>query len=111
MAKPGLVVVTGATGRQGSGVARALLAAGWRVRAMTREPKGRKAQTLLDLGAEIVQADMDEPASLDRAFDGAYGVYSVQNPMISGVAGEVWQGRNVGEAAGRAEIQRWPSWS
>ncbi len=100
-----VVVVTGATGRQGSAVARALLTEGWRVRAMTRDPKSEKAQALVALGTEIVQADMDDPDSLDRAFAEAYGVYSVQNPMISGLEGEVRQGRNVGEAAHRAGVQ------
>jgi uncharacterized protein YbjT (DUF2867 family) len=53
----------------------------------------------------MVQADMDDPESLDRAFAGVYGVYSVQNFMISGLEGEVRQGRNVGTAAHRAGVE------
>jgi uncharacterized protein YbjT (DUF2867 family) len=100
-----IVVVTGATGRQGGAVTRALLGAGWQVRAMTRDPGQARAAALAAEGAELVQADMEDGASLDRAFAGAYGVYSVQNFMTSGVDGEVRQGRLVGEAAGRAGIR------
>ena len=99
-----VVVVTGATGRQGGAVTRALLAGGWTVRAMTRRPHQGAARALAAAGADVVTADMEDPASLDRAFAGAYGVYSVQNFMISGLDGEVRQGRNVADAAHRAGI-------
>jgi uncharacterized protein YbjT (DUF2867 family) len=101
----GVVVVTGATGRQGRAVGRALLAAGWPVRAMTRHPGRSVARALADAGAQLVVADMEDPASLDRAFAGAYAVYSVQNYMTSGLDGEVRQGRNVGDAALRAGVR------
>ncbi|HZB48287.1 MAG TPA: NmrA family NAD(P)-binding protein, partial [Mycobacteriales bacterium] len=39
-----IVVVTGATGRQGGAVTRHLLADGWRVRALTRRPERRRAR-------------------------------------------------------------------
>jgi uncharacterized protein YbjT (DUF2867 family) len=52
-----------------------------------------------ELGAEIVRADMDDPATLRRAFDGAQGVYSVQNGIKSGFDREIAQGRNVADAA------------
>lgn len=105
MTSPQVVAVTGATGRQGGAVARALLAGGWRVRALTRRPTGPAARSLAALGAEVVGADLDEPAALDAAFAGAHGVFSVQNPAISGLAGEVRQGRHVGEAAFRAGVR------
>jgi uncharacterized protein YbjT (DUF2867 family) len=70
----GVVVVTGATGRQGRAVSRALLGAGWSVRAMTRHPDKPAARALAAAGAEIVVADMEDRGSLDRAFAGAYGV-------------------------------------
>jgi uncharacterized protein YbjT (DUF2867 family) len=99
------IVVTGATGLQGSAVTRHLLSNGWRVRALTRNPKSEKAQTLSALGAEIVQGDMAEPDSLEPVFEGAYGVFSVQNPMISGVEGEISQGKNVATIAKQTGIQ------
>jgi uncharacterized protein YbjT (DUF2867 family) len=100
----GVIAVTGATGRQGGAVTRALLADGWRVRGLTRRPGGVGGRSLAALGVEVVGADMEEAGSLDRAFKGVHGVYSVQNHMISGLDGEVRQGRNVAEAARRAEV-------
>lgn len=100
-----IIVVTGATGLQGSAVTRHLLLNGWRVRALTRNPKREKAQALSALGAEVVQGDMMNPASLNPVFEGAYGVFNVQNPFISGVEGEIRQGKNVAEAAQKAGAQ------
>ncbi len=105
MAASKTVAVTGATGRQGGAVARALLAEGWRVRGLTRNPSRKRARALSARGVEIVRADMDDPASLLRAFSGVHGVFSVQNFMISGIEGEVRQGRNVAEAAERAAVE------
>lgn len=100
-----VIVVTGATGLQGGSVVRCLLRGGWRVSALTRSPQSERARALAALGAEVVQGDMDDPRSLARAFSGAYGVYSVQNPVISGIEGEINQGKNVARAARDAGIQ------
>ena len=105
MDRPGTIVVCGATGRQGGAVTRHLLNDGWRVRALTRSPESDKARPLVDLGAEVVKADMADRPSLDRAFDGAYGVFSVQNPMISGFEAEVAQGKTVADAAKAAAVK------
>jgi uncharacterized protein YbjT (DUF2867 family) len=98
-------VVTGATGRQGGAVTRRLLADGWTVRGLTRNARSKKARRLAESGAEVVHGDMGDPPSLDRACAGAYGVYSVQNPFISGFDAEVTQGRNVADAARRAGVE------
>ena len=98
------IVVTGATGRQGGAVARHLLSDGWRVRALTRKPEGAPARRLASLGAEVIKVNLVDRASLRPAFAGAYGVYSVQNPMIGGVDGEVVQGRNVADVAREAGV-------
>jgi uncharacterized protein YbjT (DUF2867 family) len=100
-----IIVVCGATGRQGGAVARHLVAAGWSVRGLTRDPDTAKAATLAQRGAYLIKADMADRASLDRAFAGAYGVYNVQNPMISGFDAEVEQGRTVAEAAKAAGVE------
>lgn len=100
-----IIVVTGATGLQGGAVTRHLLSNGWRVRALTRTPKSKKAQALSALGAEVMQGDMEEPASLKPVFEGAYGVFNVQNPILSGIDGEIKQGKNVAEAAKQAGIR------
>jgi uncharacterized protein YbjT (DUF2867 family) len=94
-----MIVVTGATGRQGGAVARHLLRDGWRVRALTRSPSGPKARALAALGAEVVYGDMGDRASVLAALQGAYGVYSVQNPMTSGLEAEVRQGKLVADVA------------
>jgi uncharacterized protein YbjT (DUF2867 family) len=48
---------------------------------------------------------MNDPASLRRAFEGATGVYSVQNGIASGFDQEVRQGRNVADAAEAAGVR------
>jgi uncharacterized protein YbjT (DUF2867 family) len=99
-----IVAVTGATGRQGGAVAAHLLADGWHVRALTRKPEGPAARRLASLGAEVIQVDLTARGSLRPAFRDAYGVFSVQNTMTSGVDGEILQGRNVGDAAREAGV-------
>jgi len=79
MAKKTIAVV-GATGAQGSGLVRAILAdasGGFAVRALTRSPQGDKAKALAAQGAEVVAGDVDDAASLRRAFEGAHGVFCV----------------------------------
>lgn len=98
------IVVTGATGHQGGAVTRHLLRDGWQVRAVTRDPTSARARALADLGAQVVQGDMADAASLRPVFAGAYGVYSVQNPMISGIDGEIHQGKTVADAAREAGV-------
>jgi uncharacterized protein YbjT (DUF2867 family) len=100
-----VIVITGATGRQGSAVTRSLLEDGWHVRALTRTPDSPKAQALSTLGAEIIQGNIDDRQSLKSAFEGVYGVYSVQNPMISGLDGEIRQGKLVVDVAKEKNVQ------
>lgn len=99
-----IIAVCGATGRQGGAVARALLRDGWRVRAITRHPDRAPAAGLAELGAEIVQADMEDVESLHGAFQDASGIFSVQNGLISGFDREVAQGINVADAAARSGV-------
>jgi uncharacterized protein YbjT (DUF2867 family) len=77
-----IIAVVGATGTQGGGLVRALLADPEReflVRAITRKPNSERAVELARLGAEVVTADIDDAASLARAFRGAYGAFCVTN--------------------------------
>ena len=75
----GPVLVTGATGRQGGAVVEHLLRAGIPVRALCRDPSSARARGLSDRGVPVVAADLDRPASIVRALEGAAGVFSVQN--------------------------------
>ncbi|GAA4457215.1 NmrA/HSCARG family protein [Nibrella saemangeumensis] len=99
------IVVTGATGLQGRAVTRQLLNSGWRVRALTRNGNSPGAQALAALGAEIVQGDMAQSNTLISVFDGAYGVFSVQNPYLSGLNGEIDQGKNVARVAKQVGVK------
>ena len=91
MERRGTIAVCGATGRQGGAVARHLVADGWAVRGLTRSPQSAAAQRLSVLGVDVVQAEMADAVSLDRAFAGVHGVYSVQNGMTAGFDAEVVQ--------------------
>ena len=80
MADKKIIAITGATGAQGGGLARAILGdkdSPFAVRALTRDPGADKAHRLAALGAEVVAADVDDVESLKRAFAGAYGAYCV----------------------------------
>jgi uncharacterized protein YbjT (DUF2867 family) len=70
----------GATGSQGGGLVRAIQSdpgGGFVARAITRDANSEKAQALKALGAEVVSADLDDEASLRKAFSGAYAAYCV----------------------------------
>lgn len=100
-----VVVVTGATGRQGGATARALLNRGWTVHGLVRDPGRPEALALKEAGAVLVRGDLDDAASLDAALDGAYGVFSVQTfTGPDGLTGEVRQGRALADAAARAGV-------
>ena len=105
-----IILVLGATGQQGGSVARALRAAGWRVRALVRDGDTAGARTLTDLGCTLVVGDQRDRGSIERAVAGAYGVFSVQpssGQSGSGVADdeEIAFATNVAEAASAAEVR------
>lgn len=75
-----IIAVVGATGAQGGGLVRAILndpTGGFAVRAITRDVNSEKARALAKLGAEVVAGDVDDEASLKKAFTGAHGAYCV----------------------------------
>jgi uncharacterized protein YbjT (DUF2867 family) len=92
-------VVTGATGRQGSAVVRHLIQGGAQVKGLTRNPQSKKAKRIAAFGTKLVTGDMNDLSRLKTVFQGASGVYSVQNPYTSSFAAEVQQGKNVADAA------------
>ena len=80
MAEKKIIAVLGATGAQGGGLVRAILSdpnGGFAARAITRDVNSENAKALAKLGAAVVAADVDDAASLRRAFDGAYGAFCV----------------------------------
>ncbi len=103
--RDGLVLVSGATGRQGGAIGRELLDAGWKVRAMTRKPESEAAQLMAARGAEIVRADLNDEESLRRVLEGAWGAVAVQNTWEGGVAMEEEQGHRFARLAKEAGVQ------
>ena len=99
------ILVFGATGAQGGSVARNLLSRGkFAVRAITRNASSPAAQALRDLGAEVVEGNLDDRASLDAALEGIYGVFGVTN-FWEHFDKEAEHGRNLIDAVAAAKVE------
>jgi len=96
---PKLILVTGATGKQGGAVARELLRRGYRVRGLTRNASSKRALALTALGIEMIQGDFDNPDTILNALEGTYGAFSVQNYWEHGKTAEIRQGVSFANAA------------
>jgi uncharacterized protein YbjT (DUF2867 family) len=100
--------VVGATGAQGGGLARSILAqrdGEFAVRAITRDPQSASARALAAAGAEVVAADLADPETIERAFAGAWGAFCVTffwNHMSPERERE--EARALAEAARRARL-------
>lgn len=109
-----IIAVAGATGSQGGGLARAILAdpdSGFRVRALARNPNSPAARELTELGAEVVQADFYDESSVNQAFEGAYGAFLVTNFWAHGSAAKEIEEVNVLVRAAKAAGLRHVVWS
>jgi uncharacterized protein YbjT (DUF2867 family) len=98
------VLVTGATGQQGSAVAHSLLARGHSVRAFTRKPDGDAARRLAAAGAETVAGDLGDADAIVRAASGVDAMFLMGNFYEAGFAGEVRQGTIAADAAKAAGV-------
>ena len=99
------ILVTGATGHQGGAIARELLQRGdFNVRAFVRDAHKSAATELELAGAELVEGDFDDRASLDSALQGAQGVFSVQ-AIEGGLDAEIRHGKAIADAAKSAGVQ------
>jgi len=109
MAQKKIIAVVGATGAQGGALVRAMLAhrdGPFAARALTRKPESDKAQALAAEGIEVVAADLDDPATLERAFAGAYGAFCITNFWEHfSPERELAQATNMARAAKTAELQ------
>jgi uncharacterized protein YbjT (DUF2867 family) len=92
MSKSKLVIVTGATGKQGGAVVKALLTQGHQVRALTRNSASPAASRLREQGVEIAVGDFTDHDSLVRATRGADAVYAMSTPYEQGAEKEIAQG-------------------
>jgi len=118
------ILVTLATGKQGSGVVRALAAANsgagspsstdihWIILAVTRNANSSKAKQLGSLpGVKFIEGTLSDPEALfDESRTGGlvYGVFSAQQGVDNpdgGVKGEVMQGKALADAAVKAGVQ------
>ncbi len=103
-----IIAVAGATGAQGGGLARAILAdssGGFGARGITRNPESDNAQGLTELGAEMVHADLDDVESLTAAFSGCHGAFCVTNFWEHfSPDKEIEQAANLAEAAKAAHV-------
>lgn len=98
-----MILVTGATGNVASVLIPALRDAGQEVRALVRDES--KAQSLRDLGVEVVIGDMEKPETLQRAVAGVDKIFLVTSNGPTGAT----QAKNVIEAAkaaGRPHVVR-----
>lgn len=104
-----LISVLGATGAQGGGLVRAVLAdphSEFSVRAITRDVHSESAEQLAQMGAEVVAADLDDADSIIKAIEGSYGVFAVTffwdhfSPDK-----EIGHTRVIAEAARRAQVK------
>jgi len=104
-----IIAVVGATGAQGGGLVRAILAdksGSFAARAITRDPNSEKAKALRAAGAEVVGADLDKPETLAKGFAGAYGAFTLTNFWEHfQPEKELTQARNMAQAAKVAGVQ------
>lgn len=109
MAEKKIIAVVGATGAQGGGLVRAIVNDPDRIfiaRALTRDVNSDKARALAKLGAEVMSADLDDPAGLKRAFAGAHGVFCLTNFWEHfSPEKEYAQAKSQAEAAKAASVQ------
>jgi uncharacterized protein YbjT (DUF2867 family) len=97
--RPLFVLVTGATGKQGGSVVRALLDYGHRVRGLTREPNSEKARSLEEKGVEIVKGDFNDPDSIRKAMKDVDAVFLMGTSFEEGVEAEIKHGITVADIA------------
>ena len=93
-----IILVTGATGNQGGAAAAWLLTAGWRVRALTRDPASRGRPGAVTAG------DLDDPGSLRAATDGVFSV-ELEAPTLRDTARRIWRPRPRGSAGRLAALR------
>jgi uncharacterized protein YbjT (DUF2867 family) len=99
------IAVIGATGQQGSSVVDALLEQGQAVRALVRDPESGGARALHDRGVEVVAADQEDGASLQRGLTDVSALFFMTTFAGSdGPEGEVRRGVTVADAAARAGV-------
>jgi uncharacterized protein YbjT (DUF2867 family) len=93
------ILVTGATGQQGSALSRLLLQRKHKVYALTRNTQSSAAQDLRDKGANIVKGDLDDSGSLERAVKDVQSIFLMGTPFEDGTEGETRRGKVMADIA------------
>ncbi|KZP15168.1 NAD-P-binding protein [Athelia psychrophila] len=108
-----LILVFGATGRQGIHVVDALLApcddgtpTPYAVRAFTRDPSGERAQQLSKQGIECVKGSVEDFPSIQAALEGAYGVFVNMDTFTIGEQREIYANMRIFEIAKQTKTLR-----
>ncbi|KAK0492519.1 putative hscarg dehydrogenase [Armillaria luteobubalina] len=117
---PNIVVVFGATGKQGGSVVSALLKSpSYKVRAVTRNITSPKSKELVSRGAEVVYADLDDYDSVVNTLKDAYAVFGLTNTLTTlatvgpeeASKAEINQGKNIANAAASTPTVQHFIWS
>jgi uncharacterized protein YbjT (DUF2867 family) len=98
------ILVFGATGRQGGSVAKALLKAGWPVRALVLDSTEAASLQLRNAGVELVQGSFKDTGVIRSAMKDAYGVFSVL-PANLAAEDEVRHGISIADIAAETGIK------
>ena len=115
-----LAVIIGATGGQGNSVLNALLQDGsYKIRAVTRKPSSEKGKAIAAQGVEVVAADLNQEASLVKAFSGASVIFGVTDffetfakaDAEEAIKVEYKQGVNIASAASKTLTLEHLIWS
>ncbi|KAI7481330.1 hypothetical protein KC351_g6453 [Hortaea werneckii] len=108
-----LLTIFGATGNQGGSIIDVVLASPelttkYALRGITRDPSSAKSQALASQGVDMVQADLNDVASLQKAMQGAHGAFGVTDFWaVMSKEVEFQQGRNLFEAAKAAGVEHY----
>ncbi|KZP13095.1 NAD(P)-binding protein [Athelia psychrophila] len=108
-----LILVFGATGRQGIPVIDALLApcddstpTPYAVRAFTRDPSSERAQQLSNRGIECVKGSVEDFPSVQAALEGVYGVFVNTDTFAIGEQREIYANMRIFEIAKQTKTLR-----
>ncbi|KZT59953.1 NAD(P)-binding protein [Calocera cornea HHB12733] len=100
-----VVLVTGATGKQGGSLVNALLdRGGFAIRALTRNVNTEAAKELAAKGVAVVPGDLSDKDSLSKACKDVYAVFGVSIPEFFCGVDEELQGRNLVDACKENDV-------
>ncbi|OBS25027.1 hypothetical protein FPOA_05563 [Fusarium poae] len=100
-----IVFVTGATGRQGSAVARQLVDIGWTARATARNMESPNAKELQSMGVEVIPGDWENEETLKKAIDGCTHVFLNVVPNLATFTSEVPHAKRILDIAKQTGVK------